>query len=51
VLVPGPTVQFQQFVGHQVEVTGMIVPAGDSKTKTETRSNARTARIRRRRKP
>ena len=37
VLVPGPTVQFQQFVGHKVEVTGMIVPAGDSKTRTETK--------------
>ena len=36
-LVPGPTVQFQQFVGHKVEVTGMMVPEGESKTTTTTK--------------
>ena len=36
-LVPGPQVEFQEFVGHKVEVTGMMVPAGDSKSKTTTK--------------
>ena len=36
-LVPGPTVEFRQFVGHKVEVTGMLVPEGDTKTKTTTK--------------
>src|SRR5262245_32376702 len=26
-LVPGPSVQFEQQVGHKVEVTGMLIPA------------------------
>ena len=37
-LVPGPTVEFQEFVGHKVEVTGILIPAGDSKTKTTTKT-------------
>ena len=37
VLVPGETVQVQEHVGHKVEVTGMLIPAGDSKTETTTR--------------
>jgi len=36
-LVPAGTVEFQQHVGHKVEVTGMMIPAGESKTKTETK--------------
>jgi hypothetical protein len=36
-LVPGEKVEFQQFVGHKVEVTGVIVPAGESKTETKTK--------------
>jgi co-chaperonin GroES (HSP10) len=36
-LVPGEKVEFQQHVGHKVEVTGMMVPAGDSKTETKTK--------------
>ena len=36
-LVPGQTVTLQQFVGHKVEVTGMMVPAGESKTETKTK--------------
>jgi hypothetical protein len=36
-LVPGPTVQVQEHVGHKVEVTGMMVPAGDSKTESKTK--------------
>jgi len=37
VLVPGETVQVQQHVGHKVEVTGMLIPGGDSKVETTTR--------------
>jgi hypothetical protein len=36
-LVPGERVEFQQFVGHKVEVTGVMVPAGESKTETKTK--------------
>jgi hypothetical protein len=36
-LVPGEKVEFQQFVGHKVEVTGVMVPAGESKTETRTK--------------
>lgn len=36
-LEPGPTVQVQEHVGHKVEVTGTLTPAGDSKTQTRTK--------------
>lgn len=36
-LVPGEKVEFQSMVGHKVEVTGMMIPAGDSKTTTTTK--------------
>ena len=36
ILVPGE-VQVQQHVGHKVEVTGMLIPGGDSKVETTTR--------------
>jgi len=36
-LVPGPTVQVEEHVGHKVEVTGVLTPAGDSKTQTKTK--------------
>ena len=36
-LVPAGTVEFQQHVGHKVEVTGMMIPAGDTKTETTTK--------------
>jgi len=36
-LVPEEKVDLQTHVGHKVEVTGMMIPAGDSKTKTETK--------------
>ncbi|HTM03808.1 MAG TPA: hypothetical protein VL173_09910 [Vicinamibacterales bacterium] len=36
-LVPGPTVEVQEHVGHKVEVTGTLVPAGDSKTQSKTK--------------
>jgi hypothetical protein len=35
-LVPGDKVDFQSAVGHEVEVTGVMIPAGDSKTTTTT---------------
>jgi len=36
-LVPDGQVEVQQHVGHKVEVTGVIIPAGESKIKTETK--------------
>ena len=36
-LVPGEKVDFQTHLGHKVEVTGMMIPAGESKTTTETK--------------
>jgi hypothetical protein len=36
-LVPDQKVELQTHVGHKVEVTGMLVPAGDSKTTTTTK--------------
>jgi len=35
-LVPSQTVEVQEHVGHKVEVTGTLVPAGDSKTESKT---------------
>jgi hypothetical protein len=37
ILVPGETVQVQEHVGHRVEVTGTMIPAGDVKTQTKTK--------------
>ena len=36
-LVPGERVSIQEHVGHKVEVTGMLIPAGKSRTETTTR--------------
>jgi hypothetical protein len=36
-LVPAEKVELQTHVGHKVEVTGMMIPAGESKTTTETK--------------
>jgi hypothetical protein len=36
-LVPGERVEVQQHVGKKVEVTGTLVPGGNSKTETTTR--------------
>lgn len=45
-LVPGEKVEFQQFVGRKVEVTGMMIPAGETKTKTTIeRENAPDTKI------
>jgi hypothetical protein len=35
-LIPGDTVQITEYVGHKVEVTGMLVPKGDMSVKTKT---------------
>ncbi len=35
-LVPGETIQIQEHVGRKVEVTGTLIPAGDTKTETKT---------------
>jgi hypothetical protein len=36
-LVPGEQIELQPQVGHKVEVTGVVVPAGESKTHTQTK--------------
>jgi hypothetical protein len=36
-LIPDQKVELQTHVGHKVEVTGMLVPAGDSKVTTTTK--------------
>ena len=36
-LVPDQTVQVQEHVGHKVEVTGTLVPGGDSKSESRTK--------------
>jgi hypothetical protein len=36
-LVPGDTVTIQEHVGHKVQVTGSLIPGGDSKTQTKTK--------------
>jgi hypothetical protein len=36
-LEPGETVQVQEHVGHKVQVTGTMIPGGDSKTETRTK--------------
>ena len=37
-LVPGDTVQITEYVGHKVEVTGMLIPGGDVKSETTTKT-------------
>ncbi|SRR6266511_3653375 len=37
ILVPGEKVELTKHVGHKVEVTGMMMPEGDSKTTTKTK--------------
>jgi len=36
-LVPAEKVELQEHVGHKVEVTGVMIPAGDSKIETKTK--------------
>jgi len=42
-LVPGQ-VEVQSHVGHKVEVTGMMIPAGNVKTETETKIDRKDAK-------
>jgi len=39
VLVPGESVTVQEHVGEKVEVTGTLIPAGDSRTETTTKTD------------
>ena len=34
---PGDKVTFDQYIGHRVEVTGVMIPGGDGKTETKTK--------------
>jgi hypothetical protein len=43
VLVPGDTVQVQEHVGKKVEVTGMLIPGGNTRTETRTRTEREDA--------
>jgi hypothetical protein len=44
VLVPGgETVTVQEHVGHKVEVTGMLIPGGNTRTETTTQTNREDA--------
>jgi len=38
VLVPGESVTVQEHVGQKVEVTGTLIPGGDTRTETTTRT-------------
>jgi hypothetical protein len=42
-LVPGEKVELRSHVGHKVEVTGIVIPAGDSKTDARTRIERESA--------
>ena len=43
VLVPGEKVTVQEHVGHKVEVTGMLIPGGNTRTETTTRTDREDA--------
>jgi hypothetical protein len=43
VLVPGESVQVQEHVGKKVEVTGMLIPGGNTRTETRTRTEREDA--------
>ena len=43
-LIPGDTVQITEYVGHKVEVTGMLVPKGEMSVKTQTKVDGDTQR-------
>jgi hypothetical protein len=36
-LIPAEQIELQPQVGHQVEITGVMIPAGDSKVDTKTK--------------
>lgn len=41
VLVPTGKVEFKQDVGHKVQVTAVVIPAGDDKSKIETQTKTK----------
>lgn len=43
-LVPSDTVQITQYVGHKVEVTGMLVPKGEMRATSETKVGGDTTK-------
>jgi hypothetical protein len=43
VLVPGDTIQVQEHVGKKVEVTGTLIPGGNTRTETTTRTEREDA--------
>jgi hypothetical protein len=43
VLVPGEKVEVQEHVGQKVEVTGMLIPAGNIRTETRTKTEREDA--------
>jgi hypothetical protein len=43
-IVPGGEVKVQEHVGRKVEVTGMLVPAGDIETETTTKIDRKNAK-------
>jgi len=43
-LVPGEKVEIERHVGHKVEVTGIVIPAGDIKTETKTKIDREDAK-------
>jgi hypothetical protein len=43
-LVPSDTVQITEYVGHKVEVTGMLVPKGEMRSKTTTKVDGDTTK-------
>ena len=43
-LVPSDTTQITEYVGHKVQVTGMMVPKGDMRARTETKVGGETVK-------
>jgi Flp pilus assembly protein TadG len=43
-LVPSDTVQITEYVGHKVQVTGMLVPKGEMRSRTETKVGGDTVK-------
>jgi Flp pilus assembly protein TadG len=43
-LVPSDTVQVTEYVGHKVQVTGMLVPKGEMRARTETKVGDNTVK-------
>jgi len=43
-LVPSDTVQITEYVGHKVQVTGMLVPKGEMRSRTTTKVDGDTTK-------